>query len=1290
MKQRTFYLKKGEPVQKVIETIQKENLIQDPEKSLFIIHEGLKSPGDIQQHLFALCNTFPGVRLTGCTSITNLEADTSIPEGTVLTLMTFEESDFYIYRFSQKSVSVREAARDFTKKLNLLQNVRGIMYLYSESEHKPEEFVSYLPKTYNQLPIFGMQAGADMHKPEETEVFCGRKSFYDSVILVVFCGENLHITTGTSFGWKPLGREMTVTGVKTNGMVTGIDYMSVVDMYYRYLHIPFDANMYSHICAFPLVKREGEYVTACLPTGLYKDGAQYGGRLKVGDKVSLSYARMEYLMEESLHLANRLIDFQPQALWGTICINRRIFLGNAMADREIDYYRQVNDQFISCSGFGEVLRDGSPLVFRNSTAVLAAFREGDKRPGSRSPLTDTLVGKMSEDQMLTDKLVVFLEETTRDLHQRMDVLKADAEHDRMTNLLNRTAIEMRLENAVVDTWQSDVTSLFLFDIDHFKTVNDTYGHIKGDEVLKRLAGRMHACLDGRALIGRWGGDEFMCVFPNHSAREAWEVAESLRRDIEATDFGLDYPLTISGGVTETRPETHNYQELYQEVDLALYYSKKEGKNRITLFSDRCHSAAIEIPEETDPVDKEKKRFFEKSPVPMLLYQQMKDHLEILAITDGFCKMVHSGREDLLRYLRSRSLSRVHPEDAGRVSITIKSLEKGKAASMIYRFLIEGEYHELLVNARMQLIGHGVTFVVMNMEDLTMQNLNLRKSYSQFMGMQEQNLYHDPITGLPNINYFNNFASGFMKEVYDQGNFPALILFDVVDMHAYNERFGNTRGNRFLQEVGHTIRSQFPSEFLVRYVDDSFIVITGQRDTSERIAAVRRMVQNQLTDGICSIRTGICYCHQETYDGAEALDKARWALTYAERQGIEFIQVYNREVEAFYQKREYIRSHLKEAIRNGWIEAYLQPQIRNLTGEICSFEALARWIDPERGIISPGEFIPILEESRQIYLLDLEIVRQAAALLRKGLDKGREIPGISVNLSRIDFQACHIFEEIEAIRKEYRLGPEHLYLEITESALAARPAYMKAVLNRFRAAGYEIWLDDFGSGYSSLNILKDYPVDLIKLDLAFLHSFEVNPQVSVIISHVVHMAKTMGIHTLCEGVETREEYDFLKEIGCEISQGFYFCRPVPVEKMHEYQSVGYLGAMEKADMSDYYDDVGMVDLLGNPWAELSFREPSPFATALLERMNDGRILLRQATAHMNKYIAQQGLSPEGLMAALNQEGDRRRDCLMKMMDSCEKYPERSLCLQLLGEPPLAMRMKYVSEYKERVMFVLGVE
>ncbi|WP_369692984.1 FIST N-terminal domain-containing protein [Allisonella histaminiformans] len=117
----------------------------------------------MQQHLLALCNTFPGVRLTGCTSITNLEADTPIPEETVLTLMTFEESDFYIYRFSQKSVSVREAARDFTKKLSLLQNVRGIMYLYSGAEHKPEEFISYLPKVYNQIPVFGMQAVPDSY-----------------------------------------------------------------------------------------------------------------------------------------------------------------------------------------------------------------------------------------------------------------------------------------------------------------------------------------------------------------------------------------------------------------------------------------------------------------------------------------------------------------------------------------------------------------------------------------------------------------------------------------------------------------------------------------------------------------------------------------------------------------------------------------------------------------------------------------------------------------------------------------------------------------------------------------------------------------------------------------------------------------------------------------------------------------------------------------------------------------------------------------------------------------------
>lgn len=182
----------------------------------------------------------------------------------------------------------------------------------------------------------------------------------------------------------------------------------------------------------------------------------------------------------------------------------------------------------------------------------------------------------------------------------------------------------------------------------------------------------------------------------------------------------------------------------------------------------------------------------------------------------------------------------------------------------------------------------------------------------------------------------------------------------------------------------------------------------------------------------------------------------------------------------------------------------------------------------------------------------------------------------------------------------------------------------------------------------------------------------------------------GVHTLCEGVETRAEYNFLNEIGCEKSQGFYFCRPVPVERLCEYQGAGYLGMMEAADMSDYYDDVGMVDLLGNPWADLSFLEPSPFATALLERMNDGQILLRQATVHMNKYFAQHGLSLDKLMKALNQKGDRRRDCLMKMMDSCEKHPERSRNLQFSKEPTLTMRIRYVSGYKGRGMFVVGME
>lgn len=235
-------------------------------------------------------------------------------------------------------------------------------------------------------------------------------------------------------------------------------------------------------------------------------------------------------------------------------------------------------------------------------------------------------------------------------------------------------------------------------------------------------------------------------------------------------------------------------------------------------------------------------------------------------------------------------------------------------------------------------------------------------------------------------------------------------------------------------------------------------------------------------------------------------------------------------------RDYVISHLDEAIENHWIQVYYQPVIRTLTGELCGMEALARWVDPQIGFLSPASFIPVLEQVRLIHQLDAYVLEEVCHMLRQRLNHDLPITPVSFNLSRYDFDMVDVFHLVEKTRAAYQIPRDALHVEITESALAENDDAVHRAVDRLRDEGYEIWLDDFGSGYSSLNILKDYTVDLIKLDMGFLRSFTEKSR--DIIRSVIDMAKELGIKTLAEGVETQEHAEFLASIGCGRQQGYY--------------------------------------------------------------------------------------------------------------------------------------------------------
>lgn len=286
-------------------------------------------------------------------------------------------------------------------------------------------------------------------------------------------------------------------------------------------------------------------------------------------------------------------------------------------------------------------------------------------------------------------------------------------------------------------------------------------------------------------------------------------------------------------------------------------------------------------------------------------------------------------------------------------------------------------------------------------------------------------------------------------------------------------------------------------------------------------------------------------------------------------------------------RQYIQTHIDEALEKGWIRLYYQPVVRALSRTLAGYEALARWQDPVRGLISPAAFIPALEEIHAIHKLDLYMVDQICSLYGPRNDLGFPTVPISFNLSRLDFFDCDIHAEIS--RRVDRAGIPHgnLAIEITESVFVQDMSVIAPILDQFRQDGYSLWMDDFGSGYSSLNVLKDYAFDTIKLDMEFLRRF--TDRAKVIVESVIRMAKDLNIQTLAEGVETEAQAKFLRSIGCSLLQGFLFSKPFEMTREKVVQKD--LGLIhETPEVRKYFDRAAQVDLLTDtPLALVEFRQ-----------------------------------------------------------------------------------------------------
>ena len=248
--------------------------------------------------------------------------------------------------------------------------------------------------------------------------------------------------------------------------------------------------------------------------------------------------------------------------------------------------------------------------------------------------------------------------------------------------------------------------------------------------------------------------------------------------------------------------------------------------------------------------------------------------------------------------------------------------------------------------------------------------------------------------------------------------------------------------------------------------------------------------------------------------------------------------------------KYIENEMEYALKNGQFSMYLQPKYNISTSEIIGAEALVRWVHPKKGLIMPDKFIPLFEKNGFIVNLDKYIWEQACIEIRKWIDSGQTPVPISVNVSRVNVGNPKLIEILDSLIEKYKIDKKYLELEITETVYYDDQNHLIETLNQLKKADYTLLMDDFGSGFSSLNMLKNTPFDILKIDRNFLNETMVTDKGKKIILHTISLSNDIGINTVAEGVETKEQAEYLLECGCNVAQGYYYSKPVELNVFDE--------------------------------------------------------------------------------------------------------------------------------------------
>ena len=517
---------------------------------------------------------------------------------------------------------------------------------------------------------------------------------------------------------------------------------------------------------------------------------------------------------------------------------------------------------------------------------------------------------------------------------------------------------------------------------------------------------------------------------------------------------------------------------------------------------------------------------------------------------------------------------------------------------------------------------------------------------------------DRLTGLYNKNTFYQRVQEILR-LYPKQDFE-IMRMDIERFKVINELFGEESGNQLLQYIARFFHHlDVPNIVCGRIHSDHFVVcypVEDHADTRRRlIASLEAMAASFSLDYKVVLRFGVYRVKNRHLTVAVMCDRAGLALHKAKQNGLMVCGEYSEQMRQYIVDEQAIVNEMNEALEKRQFILYLQPKYDLTTDTAIGAEALVRWQHPTRGFISPAAFIPVFEHNGFIFQLDCYVWEEACRLLRRWIDEGRQPRPLSVNVSRVDLYSGNLVQVLESLVKKYDLPPQLLELELTESAYVDNPQQIIEVTKQLQERGFVILMDDFGSGYSSLNMLKDLPVDILKIDLKFLDDKGKSGRGGNVLNSVVRMAKWLHLPIIVEGVETRQQVEFLRTIGCNCVQGYYYSRPLPIaeyEKLTdqaEYHPEQQQQWLDGADFEELLNPNTQFNLLFNSiHGGIGLYELTSEGFELL-RANDGYFVMfgyDRATFDMNAFHVVECIHEadrEKFLQVVRKAGDLLRVC-----------------------------------------------